>query len=105
MSVLDQEKLVSFEDFLSDSAWSVLREKWQIVCADEKRIQLEKEEIKNAILKKADDHEVCESGLFVRKATRKGNVDYKKIPELSVVDLEQYRKSPIEYWEIKVSTE
>lgn len=105
MSVLDQEKLVSFEDFLSDAEWSVLKEKWQTICTQEKKIQLEKEEIKNGILKKADDHEVCESGLFVRKANRKGNIDYKKIPELSMVDLEQYRKSTIEYWEIKVSAE
>jgi len=40
----------------------------------------------------------CEGyGVKVSKVVRKGSVDYKSIPELKGVDLEQYRKKPSEY--------
>lgn len=34
------------------------------------------------------------------KVTRKGNVNYKKIPELKGVDLESYRNKEIEFWKL-----
>jgi hypothetical protein len=102
MSIPKEEKLIKFEDFLSDLSWKNLKGRWQEICNQEKQIQDKKEELKTAILKKADSQEICEEGIFVKKTSRKGNVDYKKIPELSMVDLEQYRKSPIEFWEIKI---
>jgi putative phage-type endonuclease len=37
------------------------------------------------------------AGLMVSRATRQGSVDYKKIPELKGVNLEQYRKDPVQY--------
>lgn len=31
---------------------------------------------------------------------RPGTIDYKSIPELKKIDLEQYRKSPVQYWKV-----
>lgn len=42
------------------------------------------------------------SGASITKATRKGNVQYNKIPELKGIDLEQYRAKPTTYWSIKL---
>jgi len=42
-------------------------------------------------------------GLTFVRASRKGNVDYNKIPELRNVDLEQYRKPGSEYWRLLLS--
>ena len=39
-------------------------------------------------------------GIKVSKVVRKGNVEYKSIPELNNVDLECYRKKPIETYRI-----
>jgi hypothetical protein len=39
-------------------------------------------------------------GVSVTKCLKVGNVDYKAIPELKGVDLEKYRKAPIEYWKV-----
>ena len=38
--------------------------------------------------------------LKIQKITRKGNVDYSKVPELRGVNLDKYRKEPIESWRI-----
>lgn len=40
-------------------------------------------------------------GIVIQRVTRKGNVDYKKIPELQGVDLEAYRQNSSEYWSLK----
>ena len=42
---------------------------------------------------------MSESFALIEK-TRKGNVDYAKIPELQGVDLEDYRKTETKYWEL-----
>jgi putative phage-type endonuclease len=40
-------------------------------------------------------------GITFVQCSRKGNVDYAKIPELRGVDLEKYRKKPSVYWQVK----
>lgn len=40
-------------------------------------------------------------GVKVSKVVKKGNVDYKSIPALKGLDLEEYHKPPSEYWMIK----
>lgn len=40
------------------------------------------------------------NGKKIRKMFRMGSVDYKKIEELKDVDLNKYRKPPVEYWVI-----
>lgn len=42
-------------------------------------------------------------GLVMNKHSRKGNVNYKKIPELEGVDLEQYRGKPISVFTVRIS--
>lgn len=70
-----------------------------------------KEQIKQLTEKQKEvDQEIfalCEGkptkalGHTIYQSTRKGNVDYKKIPELEGVDLEQYRKNPTTFWTIR----
>lgn len=40
------------------------------------------------------------NGVTLTQIIRKGSVDYKSIPEIQAVDLEQYRKAPSNYWRI-----
>lgn len=42
--------------------------------------------------------------LKIMKIMRKGAVDYEKIPELKCVNLEKFRKSPVESWRVTVSS-
>lgn len=41
-------------------------------------------------------------GVTVQKFTRKGGIDYRKIPSLSGLDLDQFRKPPSEYFKVTV---
>lgn len=38
------------------------------------------------------------------QAERKGSIEYKDIPELKLIDLEQYRKPSTSYWSVKIGT-
>ena len=69
-----------------------------------KELELLRDSYKEEILKKAEEegHKryLC-SGIKVEKQTRKGNVQYKDIPELRGVDLEAYRGKNISFWSLK----
>lgn len=41
----------------------------------------------------------------VQMITRKGNVDYSKIPELKNINLEKYRKKETRYLQVKMKNE
>ena len=45
--------------------------------------------------------EVVGQGFKVALVERKGSVDYKKIPELKAVNLDEYRKEPTFYYQVK----
>lgn len=42
------------------------------------------------------------NGMSVQEISRKGNIDYAKIPELAQIDLEQYRKKETKFVQIKL---
>ena len=50
-------------------------------------------------LKKLSFYEDASDGVFIlTKSVRRGHIEYSFIPELSCVDLEQYRKAPVAVW-------
>ena len=46
-----------------------------------------------------NDRNMCGS-LKLEKFTRKGSVNYHKIPELKSIDLDQYRSESVDYWKV-----
>lgn len=60
----------------------------------------EKEMIREELIELSLGTNSIGSGLRVSKCIRKGSIDYAKVPELKSIDLEQYRKKPMEYWRI-----
>lgn len=59
------------------------------------------EDAKRRLVELADGKKTNISGVLVYECERKGNVNYKKIPELDGVDLEQYRGKPTKYWAVR----
>jgi len=59
------------------------------------------DDVKKQLIDIADGKKSNVSGLLVYQVERKGNVNYKKIPELKGVDLEQYRGLSTSYWVVK----
>lgn len=65
-----------------------------------KKMEKEKEDLKNQMLEMAEWKNVKGKHLAIQKVVRKGNIDYKAIPELQTMDLEKYRVAPSTFWRI-----
>jgi len=59
------------------------------------------QKVKDLIIKEANGNNIESDLLHVTKVVKKGNVNYKNIPQLKGVDLEEYRGKSSEYWTIK----
>lgn len=66
-----------------------------------KLLTAELDELKKDLIKIADGKKSNISGVLVYEVERQGAVDYKKVPELKGVNLEQYRKKSSKYWAVK----
>lgn len=68
----------------------------------EKRDELDGmiEEAKQDLIKEASGRNTKGCGLSVTEVTREGIIDYKAIPQLKEIDLEQYRKPSSSYWRV-----
>lgn len=59
-----------------------------------------KKEIMDELVSMSKERDAIIHGRKLTKVVRKGSVQYKKIPELQGVDLEQYRGKPTEFWKL-----
>lgn len=57
-----------------------------------------KKEILDSLITMAKDRNAIIHGRKLTKVDRKGSVDYRSIPQLKGLDLEQFRKKPTQYW-------
>jgi endonuclease/exonuclease/phosphatase (EEP) superfamily protein YafD len=86
----------------NNNTWLNLANQLSQTIAQRKKYELEEENIK-AQLKLLQDNKSFEFGRFSFVCeTRKGTVQYAKIPELATVDLDNYRSGEIETWRFKV---
>lgn len=79
-----------------DEEWMQLAKEWIEIMKIEDR----KEQIKKRLLDISGKSNTMGGGIKLSKIPRKGNVDYKSIPELNGIDLERYRKGTIETFRI-----
>lgn len=97
------------EDFRDNKVWQVLEEQYKVVCFEIDNI---KEELEGRAEEKAqieiEFRELANSesayGNLVKftHSKRKAPVNYKAIPELKGVDLDAYRKEPIDCYSFKL---
>lgn len=102
---LASEYLADLEaDASSDKEWQELASQYEQAKADADKAAQTVSELKQKLTAKAEQFgtkKVKGCGLQVIKATRKGSVQYGKVPELKGVDLDQYRGKDSEYWTVK----
>lgn len=84
-----------------DNEWFEAVSEWRL--AKEQLAKAEKAEkaAKQKLIEMADGQTTSGHGVRAILTERKGSVDYSKIPELKGVDLDQYRKKPSQYWQIR----
>ena len=81
--------------------WAELAKEYSSLKETKAGIESRLKELKESLTGLADGSPTKGGGVTVYPVTRKGNVQYKKIPELKGVDLDQYRAKPSTYWGIK----
>lgn len=89
-------------DLSFENEFVKLAESYVIVEREMKYYEQEKEEIRKKLCSYAKNHGVKGGGIKIARGYRKGNVDYSSIPELNSVDLEKYRKKPLEIYRISI---
>lgn len=85
---------------IENSDWNSLAVDYCTAKEQVKFLENQMHEIKKKLIEIANKDICVGGGIELHKITKKGNVDYSKIPELDFVDLEQYRKPETEYWKI-----
>ena len=89
-----------YVDKTEDTDWLDYAERWKEVTKAIKTLEAEEKELRQALISLADRSSVVGGGIRLSKVIRRGSVDYKSVPNLIGVDLEQYRKEPIETFRI-----
>jgi putative phage-type endonuclease len=85
---------------MTSKEWFSAVNNWKHVDSQIKFLEDQREDLKNSLIAMTEGISSKGGGIKLCKEIRKGGVDYKNIPELSDVDLEKYRKKPIEFWKI-----
>ncbi len=83
-----------------DQGWCALAQQWEAANKALAEMKLKEKQCRDALIQAAGNRNCLGAGVKVQKVVRKGTVDYKAVPELEGVDLEKYRKSPVESWRI-----
>ncbi len=89
----------------NDVAWRDASLKYIGLLSMYKQLEEQLSEARETLLTLAEDSSCVGCGVKVIKSSRKGNVQYSKIPELQHVDLDYYRSPPIEQWKILTTGE
>lgn len=86
----------------NDDTWIEQVTKWKSLTASIKDLETQEEELRKRLIFLSGESNTRGGGISLCQVTRKGNVDYTKIPELKKIDLEQYRKPSTMSWRITV---
>lgn len=90
------------KDFIQkhDLMWNNIAQDY--VKAKEGREHFEKKEesLKELLVAMCEGSNCKGGGISISKVTRRGNIDYSQIPELSNVELDKYRKPALNSWRI-----
>jgi len=89
---------MSDKDYVAreDDEWKTLEQRWLFL---QPYIE-ESEQLREKLISCANGQNIKGNVLTLSRFMRRGNVDYKAIPALKGINLDDYRKSPSECWRI-----
>ncbi len=90
-----------YADMEKSRKWKVQADRWNDIFLQTKALKEEEVDCRKKLISLAGDGNAIGHGIRLAKIMRKGTVDYKAIPELKEVNLESYRKKPIETWRLE----
>lgn len=89
-----------YVDMGYDEEWQSLSAAYVRASNDRKLLEKHEDALRDLLINKAEKKNARGYGIKLTKYVRKGAVDYSKIEVLQGIDLEQYRKKPIEAFRI-----
>jgi putative phage-type endonuclease len=89
-----EQPVLNERDYLqkTDENWLTMANRWKQIRNRIKELEQEEESVRSALIYLADQQNATGGGIRVQTVSRKGLVDYTKVPELQGVDLEKYRR-------------
>lgn len=84
----------------NDNIWKSAAEEWKAIQKQIKDLEPRENELRKLLVSMSENQNSIGSGVKVQKILRKGSIDYANIIELKLIDVEPYRKEPVEYWKI-----
>lgn len=86
-----------------DDIWNATASEWLALSKQMAAMEKKEKELRELLISQSHNTSSMGGGVKVARIVRKGNVDYANIPELQTVNLDKYRKNPIETWRISVA--
>ena len=95
-------KVTHERDFIhrEDETWKEVSQQWLNIHAQMKSLEAEESRLRELLIQLAGSQNATGGGIKLTRSLRKGNIQYAQIPELRNVDLEKYRKEPMETWRL-----
>lgn len=93
-ALTDRDK-VSMED---NEEWLNVSEQWKNACGILKDLEEKEKSLRQKMIELSDGRSSQGNGVSLCKSFVKGAVDYSKVPQLSGVDVDQYRKNSFIKW-------
>ncbi len=93
---LQERDIVKREDL----EWAEVSKQWLEVHQKMQVLENEEKALREVLIQMAGVQNVTGGGVRLTRSLRKGNVQYGQIPELQNIDLEKYRKEPMEIWRL-----
>lgn len=83
-----------------DTKWLEKAVQWQKIQDELHAIQEAEKNLRQELIELSDGKSTIGGGVRLTKVIRKGNVDYTAIPGINELNLEVYRKEPIQSWRL-----
>lgn len=83
-----------------DDLWTHSALQWKEASTMLKHWKEKEEEARQNLIHLSGKSNVKGAGIELSKVVRKGSINYQEIPQLLGVNLEQYRKAPVETWRL-----
>ena len=83
-----------------DEDWLQTAQHWSSVSLHIKSLKDKEKDYRKSLINMSKNQNCQGGGIKIQKVMRKGSVDYKSIPQLDGVDLDEYRKDRVESWRI-----
>lgn len=94
--------ILSDQDYktVQDKGLKALIEEWLYADSQRRKFDEDCKELKSQITELSSHPRMRYKNVRIQKITRRGAIDYKKIPQLEKVNLNDYRKEDTEFWQV-----